>query len=144
MEPNMKGELTSKEEEIIQILGEIGLKKNEARVLVIFMRGGELTSREIERYTDLRQPEVSIAITALTKRNWICTSNLITENKGRPVKLFTLAQPVDKIMFEIKSDILGDFSKQIAYVDKVNSLVQGTPDSERQEPIIEIDAEETS
>jgi len=142
MEPNMKTDLTRKEEEVIQILGEIGLKKNEARVLVIFMRGGELTSREIERYTDLRQPEVSIAITALTKRNWICTSNLITENKGRPVKLFTLAQPVDKILFEIKSDILGDFSKQIAYVDKVSTLVQDTPESDTQEPIIEVDSDE--
>jgi predicted transcriptional regulator len=142
MEPDMIGNLTPKEEEVIQVLGEIGLKKNEARVLVIFMRGGELTSREIERYTDLRQPEVSIAVTALTKRNWICTSNLITENKGRPVKLFTLAQPVEKILFEIKSDILGDFSKQIAYIDKVSNLMQGTHEYDRQDPIIEIESEE--
>lgn len=142
MEPTAIGDLTKKEEEVIQILGEIGLKKNEARVLAIFMRGGELTSREIERYSDLRQPEVSIAITALTKRNWICTSNLITENKGRPVKLFTLAQPIDKILFEIKSEILGDFSKQIAYVDKVSNLVQGDAETSTQDPIIEIESTE--
>jgi predicted transcriptional regulator len=129
--------LSSSEIEIIDILGKIGLKRNEARVLVIFLRGMDLTSREIERLADLRQPEVSIAITALTRRNWICTATLLTENKGRPVKVFRLVEPVDKILFQIKSEILGDFSKQIAYVERVSNLVLGEGETEMQEPIIE-------
>jgi predicted transcriptional regulator len=131
--------INTTEEEIIDILGKIGLKRNEARVLAIFLRGIDLTSREIERMADLRQPEVSIAITALTRRNWICTATLITENKGRPVKVFRLAQPVEQILFQIKSEILGDFSKQIAYVERVSNLVQGEDTSIIQEPIIEPD-----
>lgn len=132
--------ISKTEEEIIEILGKIGLKRNEARVLVIFLRGMDLTSREIERMADLRQPEVSIAITALTRRNWICTATLITENKGRPVKVFRLAEPVEKILFQIKSEILGDFSKQIAYVERITDLVQGDDEFLQQEPIIELES----
>jgi len=132
--------ISKTEEEIIEILGKIGLKRNEARVLVIFLRGMDLTSREIERMADLRQPEVSIAITALTRRNWICTATLITENKGRPVKVFRLAEPVEKILFQIKSEILGDFSKQIAYVERITDLVQGDDEFLKQEPIIELES----
>ncbi len=75
--------LTDAEEEVIRLLVEVGLKTNEARVLVVFFRGLKPTSRELERITDLRQPEVSVGITLLSKRRWVCVSSLITANKGR-------------------------------------------------------------
>lgn len=132
-------EFSKKEVEIFEILEKIGLKPNESRVLVLFLRGEALTSREIERYADLRQPEVSIALTALGTRGWVCTSSTITQNKGRPIKLFTLAQPASDIMYQIKAGIQGEFSKQIAYVDRVSELVDGVSENDTQEPIIEIE-----
>lgn len=78
MDPFITPYLTDTEEEVIRLLVEIGLKTNEARILVVFFRGFKPTSRDLERITDLRQPEVSIAITLLSKRNWVCVSSLIT------------------------------------------------------------------
>ena len=142
MEPDIRDECSKSEEEIFQILGKIGLKPNEARVLVLFLRGRELTSREVERYTGLRQPEVSVALTSLAKRDWVCTSSSITQSKGRPIKIFRLAQPASEIIYQIKAGIQGEFSKQIAYVDRVNDLLGGTAGREDLEPIIETDPDE--
>ena len=142
MRSNTIDDFSKNEEEVFQILGKIGLKPNEARVLVIFLRGKELTSREVERYADLRQPEVSVALTALSKRDWICTSSSITQSKGRPIKIFSLAQPAAEIIYQIKAGIQGEFSKQIAYVDRVNDLIDGSVGINNQEPIIEADPQE--
>ena len=50
---------TQDEEDLADLLIKTGLKRNVARVLVYLAHNPEATSREIERGTDLRQPEVS-------------------------------------------------------------------------------------
>ena len=63
---------TEKEEEFANLLIEIGTKRNVAKVLTVFLANTpEATSRAIERGTDLRQPEVSIAMRYLIEQNWI-------------------------------------------------------------------------
>jgi len=48
------------EEEIADLLWDIGLMRNSARVLTQMVKDVDLTSREIERVVDLRQPEVVV------------------------------------------------------------------------------------
>jgi predicted transcriptional regulator len=116
-------ELTDTEGEIIRLLVEVGLKTNEARVLVVFFRGKEMTSRDIERIADLRQPEVSVAITCLSKRRWVYVSNLITENKGRPVKLFDLKESVDEILDELRDGICAGHEQQMVLLGKIREIL---------------------
>ncbi len=110
-------------EEMTGIMRIMGLKSNEARVLVFLMRGAEVTSRDIERNTDLRQPEVSIAITSLMKKGWVQISSLLTENKGRPVKVYSLVYPPDEIIDQIERSIEGDYSHQIELLERVRTLI---------------------
>jgi predicted transcriptional regulator len=56
---------TEEDEEFSDLLTEIGLKRNVAKVLIYLAMTEEATSREIERSSDLRQPEVSIAMRTL-------------------------------------------------------------------------------
>lgn len=111
------------DEEMTGIMRVMGLKSNEARVLVFLMRGTDVTSRDIERDTDLRQPEVSIAITSLMKKGWVKISNLLTENKGRPVKVYSLVAPADDIINQIEETIEGDFNNQIELLERVRTLI---------------------
>jgi len=111
------------DEEMTGIMRVMGLKSNEARVLVFLMRGTDVTSRDIERETDLRQPEVSIAITSLMKKGWVKISNLLTENKGRPVKVYSLVAPADDIINQIEETIEGDFNNQIELLERVRTLI---------------------
>ena len=84
---------TEKEEEFANLLIETGTKKNVAKVLVFLANIPEATSRVIERGTDLRQPEVSIAMHYLTDQGWIRIRESKAESKGRPVKIYELAKP---------------------------------------------------
>nr|WP_319537991.1 hypothetical protein [uncultured Methanospirillum sp.] len=117
-------ELTDTENEVIRLLVEVGLKMNEARILVVFFRGAELTSREIERIADLRQPEVSVAITGLTKRKWVIVASLITANKGRPVKVFSLAEPVDAILDELRDGICEGHDQQMLMLSRIREIIR--------------------
>jgi predicted transcriptional regulator len=115
--------LTETEEEVIRLLIEVGLKTNEAKLLVVFFRGIEPTSRELERITDLRQPEVSIGITLLSKRRWVSVSSLITANKGRPVKIFKLTGTIDSILDEIKEGIATGHDQHMIMLKRIREII---------------------
>ena len=74
----------------MNLLIEIGTSKNVAKMLVFLANTPEATSRDLERGTDMRQPEVSIAIKYLTDQGWI-KSREVPLRKERPPdeKLFT-------------------------------------------------------
>ena len=124
MDQNMILQFSDIDLEITEILASVGLKSNEARVLVVLFKGYDLTSREIERLVDLRQPEVSIAINQLIVRKWAQVSSLITEKKGRPVKVYSLTVSIDTILDQIESQIEGDYRSQMEIIERVRSMVK--------------------
>lgn len=113
------------EEEIAELFWDIGLRKNTARVLVLTLWDVDLTARDMERICDLRQPEVSIALTDLMKKKWIKVINLITENKGRPIKVYHLAWTLEQILDELKGLIEGDYEKKSGEIEKVREMIKG-------------------
>jgi len=115
------------DEEIADLFWDIGLKRNSARVLVLLIKDIDLTSREIERAVDLRQPEVSIALTDLMKKRWVQVVSQITENKGRPTKIYRLSRTLDEILDEIKSSIVGEYEKKFEEIEKVRMMIRRSP-----------------
>jgi predicted transcriptional regulator len=115
--------ITDTEEEVIRLLIEVGLKTNEARILVVFFRGAEPTSRDLERMADLRQPEVSVGITGLSKRKWVGLSSLITVNKGRPVKVFKMTKSIDEILNEMKEGVAAGHDQQLEMIRKIREII---------------------
>ena len=124
MDQNMNLHFSELDLEITGILSNVGLKSNEARVLVVLFKGCDLTSREIERLVDLRQPEVSIAINQLISRKWAYISKLITEKKGRPVKVYSLSISIDAILDQIEQQIEGDYRSQLETIERVRTMVK--------------------
>ncbi|NLV28375.1 MAG: hypothetical protein GXY48_14650 [Methanomicrobiales archaeon] len=115
------------DEEIADLFWDIGLKRNVARVLTLLIKDVDMTSREIERVVDLRQPEVSIAITDLMKKKWIHIVHQITENKGRPMKVYHLAKSLDDILDELKESIVGSYEKKFMEIERVRELLHNRP-----------------
>ena len=124
MVQNMNLQFSEMDMEISEILSNVGLKNNEARVLVVLFKADNLTSRAIERIVDLRQPEVSIAINQLISRKWAHISSLITEKKGRPVKVYSLSLSIDVILDQIEEQIGGDYRSQLDTIERVRSMVK--------------------
>jgi predicted transcriptional regulator len=114
---------TEKEEEFANLLIEIGTKRNVAKVLVFLANTPEATSRAIERGTDLRQPEVSIAMRYLIEQNWITSRESKAESKGRPVKIYVLAKPIQEIMDNIEKEKKKEATTQLALVQKLRNYI---------------------
>lgn len=95
---------TDKEEEFVSLLAQIGIQNRTARVLVFLANVPETTSLAIERGTDLRQPEVSMAMKYLKDRCWVSITESQSENKGRPKKVYRLAKPMTGILDIIESE----------------------------------------
>jgi len=115
---------TDKEEEFANLLIEIGTKRNVAKVLVFLANTPEATSRAIERGTDLRQPEVSIAMRYLQEQSWISSRESKAESKGRPVKIYELAKPINDIMDNIEKEKKIEAVTQLALIQKLRDYTR--------------------
>lgn len=114
---------TEKEEEMADLLSEVGLKKNVAKVLVYLANTEEATSREIERGTDLRQPEVSIAMRTLSEKEWISNRESKAESKGRPVKIYNLSKPMAEIIDTLEKEKKEEIENQLEIIKKIRKIV---------------------
>jgi predicted transcriptional regulator len=114
---------TEKEEEFVNLLIEIGTKQTIAKALVFLANVREATSRDIERGTDLRQPEVSIAIKYLDGQGWIKCWKNPSDKKGRPVWNYALAVPVLEIMTSIEKQKKTEANNQLALIKKMRNFI---------------------
>lgn len=114
---------TEKEEEFVHLLIEIGTSKNVAKILVFLANTPEATSRDLERGTDMRQPEVSIAIKYLTDQGWIKNREVPSEKKGRPMKNYSLAVPVKEIIAVTEKTKKNVANNKLALVKKIKDYL---------------------
>jgi len=127
MEGTMKQEskvyFTDREEEFVDLLVKIGTRRPVAQLLVFLANKTKATSLEIEHGTDLRQPEVSVAIKYLASKGWITSRDVASEKKGRPKKTYTLAVPLRQIIASIEKAKKSDVESQLALVGKMKAYV---------------------
>jgi len=95
---------TEKEEELVNLLFDMGIKKNVGKVLVFLAKTPTVTSHAIEQGTDLRQPEVAIVMQYLKKQGWIKNQENKAKSRGRPAKIYELANPITEIMNSIEKE----------------------------------------
>ncbi|MGD1005321.1 MAG: ArsR family transcriptional regulator, partial [Methanoregulaceae archaeon] len=78
----------------------------------------------IERGTDLRQPEVSIAMRYLMEQGWIKSRESKAESKGRPVKIYELAKPITEIMDGIEKAKKKEANHQLQMIQKLRDYIR--------------------
>ena len=84
--------LSKKDIEAIDTLKQVGIPKNEGKILGYLFKVDDAFARDIERAVNLRQPEVSAAAKTLLERNLIKGTNIKSEGKGRPLIKYSLAR----------------------------------------------------
>ncbi|SFM19759.1 transcriptional regulator [Methanolobus profundi] len=115
--------MSEKEYEIVELLRKLDINRPVALTLACLSCGDEITSREIEKNSNLRQPEVSIAMRYLKDNNWVdIREEKKTEGKGRPVKLYKLVTPLDEIVQSIEQRILLESSYILNNIEKLKRL----------------------
>ena len=118
--------LTKEQEELVDRLIKAGLQKNIARTLVFVASREETKSREIEDATDLRQPEVSIAMQELRGKGWVTKRDIKKEGKGTPVHGYQLDKPIEDIIKEIEErekERIGNIKKNLEEIKELAGSV---------------------
>ena len=97
--------LDEKDLEFIEALRNLKVPRNVATLITYLANANEATSREIEVGTNMRQPEVSIAMRSLRQNNWVDDRNIKADGKGRPTIVYKLNVPLESIInhYEEKS-----------------------------------------
>lgn len=123
MEPSNYLTFTDKEEKITNLFIGLGLKRNVARVLVYLTSTDEATSRMIERGTDLRQPEVSMAMRQLRGVEWIQSKAKRADSKGRPVKIYRLSRTIGEIVGSIEAEKKKEAKNQLDLIQELSQTI---------------------
>ena len=110
---NVEAKSLSKSElEAVERLLVVDVSKTEAKVLLHLIKSKESLARNIEKATDLRQPEVSSAVRKLIGRGWVTHRDIKSEGKGRPQQMYSLVMS--------KADITKAINK--LFYEKIQSL----------------------
>jgi predicted transcriptional regulator len=89
----------------IEALTSTGMPKGIARTLAFLSSKDDWsTSKEIEKATRLRQPEVSIAVRDLEDRGWVERDSLKRESKGRPINIYRMSVNLNKVYSSIEEE----------------------------------------
>lgn len=112
-----------KDIEVVETLRSLGVPRKVSNMLAYLATGIEATSREIERGSDLRQPEVSIALRTLRKNNWVEEKICRSDGTGRPTKVYRLRTPIDDILRYYEQEKMNEANRAIQSIQRLKSLL---------------------
>ena len=111
----------------IETLRNLGMSRNVATTMAYLMNVDEASSREIEISTGLTQPEVSIAIRLMHNHSWISVRSEKKPGKGRPMKIYSLAAPVDEVISYYEDKIYKESQATISAINKLKVMSKNMP-----------------
>ena len=114
--------LDDKDREFIEALRSLDVPRNVAVIITYLANTSEATSREIEIGTDLRQPEVSIAMRTLRQNNWVAEHELKVEGKGRPMKVYKLIKTLDEIIKHYEDEKNSETAKTLQAIQRLKEI----------------------
>jgi predicted transcriptional regulator len=123
MKQNKYYSFNSQDQKIIKVFSELGMPKNLAKTLMYISQVDECRSAEIEHGANLRQPEVSVAMQQLKKRGWIARRDLKKKGKGRPVHIYKLTSPIDKIVSTFEKEKMKEIESVKKDLSQLRDLI---------------------
>jgi predicted transcriptional regulator len=115
-------QLDEKDEEIADALISLGLGRNVAMTLVYMQNTNAATTIELEHSARLRQPEVSIAMKQLKKRDWVNEREEKKPGKGRPNKIYSLKVGFNDIIAQLENQQKKVVEEAQARIERLKEL----------------------
>ena len=72
--------------------------------------------------TNLRQPEVSIAMRTLRQNNWVTERDVKTEGKGRPIKVYKLNVPIEEIIKHYEEEKKSEDARSMQAIQRLKDI----------------------
>ena len=115
--------LDDKDMEFVETLRSLGVPRNVATLITFLANVDEASSREIEMGSDLRQPEVSIAMRTLRDNNWIEEKEIKREGKGRPMKVYSLKAGIVEVIKHFEEEKLHESAQAMESIQRLKQLI---------------------
>ncbi|MGC9514258.1 ArsR family transcriptional regulator [Methanocrinis sp.] len=115
--------LDDKDLEFAETLRSLGVQRNVAILITYLANVDEASSRDIEMGSNLRQPEVSIAMRALRENNWVSEKEVRRGGKGRPMKVYSLLTPIDEIIKHFEEEKQQESAQTMESIQKLKELI---------------------
>ena len=106
----------------IKALSNLGMSRSAATTMAYLMTVDEASSQKIEISTGLRQPEVSLAMRLMHDQSWISVRSEKKPGKGRPMKIYSLAAPIDEIISYYENKIYKESQVTISAIKKLKVM----------------------
>jgi predicted transcriptional regulator len=117
--------LDDADREFVEVLRELGIPRNVASMITYLANVEEATSREIEIGSNLRQPEVSIAMRTLRNNSWVEEREIKKDGKGRPMKVYRLTISLGDIIKHFEDEKRKESAKTLESIEKLKELSRG-------------------
>ena len=115
--------LDDKDMDFVETLRSLSVPRNVATLITFLANVDEASSREIEMGSDLRQPEVSIAMRTLRDNNWIEEKEIKREGKGRPMKVYSLKAGIDDVIKHFEEEKLHESAQAMESIQRLKQLI---------------------
>ena len=116
--------LDKEDDKVIQLFVKLGMPKNLMKTLICISQFNECKGADVERGTDLRQPEVSIAMQELQRRGWVKKRDMKKKGKGRPVHIYTITADLTEIMTTFGQEKLKEVESVKKDISELKSIIQ--------------------
>lgn len=111
------------EYEMVDLLRRLNINRPVALTLACLSKGEEISSQNIEMVSGLRQPEVSIAMRYLRENDWVeMREEKKNQGKGRPIKLYRLTVPMEKIISRIEENVLAESKIVLQNIERLKNI----------------------
>ncbi|HOO54955.1 MAG TPA: ArsR family transcriptional regulator [Methanothrix sp.] len=114
--------LDDKDREFVEVLRDLGIPRNVASMITYLANVDEATSREIEIGSNLRQPEVSIAMRTLRNNEWVEEKEIKKDGKGRPMKVYRLTISLEEIIRHFEDEKKRESTRVMENIDRLKDL----------------------
>jgi predicted transcriptional regulator len=98
----------------------LGIQRSVAALITYLKNVQE--SREIEQGSDLRQPEVSIAMRVMREHGWISERDEKGPGKGRPLKVYRLSASIGDIIKHCEEAKLQESAQTMETIHRLREL----------------------
>ncbi len=114
--------LDDDDREFVEVLRDLGIPRNVASMITYLANVDEATSREIEIGSNLRQPEVSIAMRTLRNNGWVEEREIKKDGKGRPMKVYRLTISLEEIIRHFEEEKKRESTRVMENIDRLKDL----------------------
>ena len=108
----------------VDVLMQLGFKKNEALVLIALEEGCKKAKEIVSKY-GIRQTDVSEALRSLIRRGFVKEVGKLKEHKvGRPVKVYSLTSDLNTLIKKRIEEKQEELERELLELEKLKQMVE--------------------